>query len=59
MGETLRSFGAWFFEDMIPYPVMRRFAIQLLLALDFAHEHNVIHTGMSYITARQSTLWFL
>ncbi|AEO68227.1 uncharacterized protein THITE_2117654 [Thermothielavioides terrestris NRRL 8126] len=46
MGETLRSFGAWFKESMIPYPVMRRFAIQLLLALDFAHEHNVIHTDI-------------
>ncbi|KAH7170088.1 kinase-like domain-containing protein [Dactylonectria macrodidyma] len=46
MGETLRSFGAWFPESMIPYSVMRRFAIQLLLALDFAHEHNVIHTDI-------------
>lgn len=50
MGETLRSFGAWFPEDMIPYPVMRRFAIQLVLALDFAHDHNVIHTGMESAT---------
>jgi serine/threonine-protein kinase SRPK3 len=45
MGETLRSFGVWFKEDMIPYSVMRRFTAQLLAALDFAHEHNVIHTG--------------
>ncbi|KAL2846415.1 kinase-like domain-containing protein [Aspergillus pseudoustus] len=46
MGETLRSFGAWFFESRLPNSVMRRFAIQLLLVLDFAHEHNVIHTDI-------------
>lgn len=45
IGETLRSFGAWFPESRIPNQVMRRFTIQLLLALDFAHDHNVIHTG--------------
>lgn len=46
MGETLRSFGCWFNnEDMIPYSVMRRFAIQLVLALDYAHCCGVIHTG--------------
>jgi serine/threonine-protein kinase SRPK3 len=45
MGETMRSFGAWFRESMVPYSIMRRFTIQLLAALDFAHEHNVIHTG--------------
>lgn len=48
MGETLGSFGAWFKESMIPYSVIRRFTIQLLLALDFAHDHNVIHTGISF-----------
>lgn len=47
MGETLLSFGAWFRECMIPYSVMHRFAIQLVLALDFAHELDVIHTGMN------------
>ncbi|ERT00665.1 CMGC/SRPK protein kinase [Sporothrix schenckii ATCC 58251] len=46
MGETLRSFGAWFKEDRLPYPVMRRFAIQLVLAVHFAHNHNVIHTDI-------------
>lgn len=46
MGETLRSFGAWFIENRLPNSVMRRFTIQLLLVLDFAHEHNVIHTGI-------------
>ncbi|KAI5459570.1 kinase-like domain-containing protein [Mariannaea sp. PMI_226] len=46
MGETLRSFGVWFFESMLPNSVMRRFTIQLLLALDFAHLHGVIHTDL-------------
>ncbi|KAI1505630.1 kinase-like domain-containing protein [Biscogniauxia marginata] len=46
MGETLRSFGAWFFQSRLPNSVMRRFTIQLLLALDFAHDHNVIHTDI-------------
>ncbi|OGM43953.1 CMGC protein kinase [Aspergillus bombycis] len=46
MGETLRSFGAWFAESRLPNSVMRRFTIQLLLVLDFAHEHNVIHTDI-------------
>ncbi|KAI8712248.1 Protein kinase domain-containing protein [Fusarium sp. LHS14.1] len=46
MGETLRSFGVWFSEHMIPPAIMHRFAIQLVLALDFAHEHDVIHTDI-------------
>ncbi|KAM5445530.1 putative non-specific serine/threonine protein kinase [Microsporum audouinii] len=46
MGETLRSFGTWFDEHMIPNQIMRRFTIQLLLALDYAHDHNVIHTDI-------------
>ncbi|KAF6809113.1 serine/threonine protein kinase [Colletotrichum musicola] len=46
IGETLRTFGAWFPESMIPNRVMRRFTIQLLVALDFAREHNVIHTDI-------------
>ena len=50
MGETLRSFGAWFAESRLPNSVMRRFTIQLLLVLDFAHEHNVIHTGMRMLS---------
>ncbi|CAI7611293.1 unnamed protein product [Penicillium glandicola] len=49
MGETLRSFGAWFIESRLPNSVMRRFTIQFLLALDFAHEHNVIHTEPGYL----------
>ncbi|KAJ0413300.1 kinase-like domain-containing protein [Aspergillus carlsbadensis] len=46
MGETLRTFGAWFPESRLPSSVMRRFTIQLLLVLDFAHDHNVIHTDI-------------
>ncbi|KGO41776.1 hypothetical protein PEX1_082190 [Penicillium expansum] len=44
VGETLRSFGAWFVESRLLNSVTRRFTIQILLTLDFAHEHNVIHT---------------
>jgi serine/threonine-protein kinase SRPK3 len=51
IGETLRSFGAWFPESMIPESVMRRFTIQLLLALDYAHDHNVIHTGTPFLSS--------
>ncbi|KAH7308980.1 serine/threonine protein kinase [Stachybotrys elegans] len=46
IGETLRSFGAWFPDSMIPNNLMRRFTIQLLLALDFAHDQKVIHTDI-------------
>lgn len=50
MGETLATFGIGFQFNMVPDLLMRRFTIQLLLALDFAHEHNVIHTGRSTFT---------
>ncbi|KAL6696969.1 kinase-like domain-containing protein [Trichoderma pleuroticola] len=54
MGETLRSFGTWFpFDGMIPYEIIHRFAIQLVLALYFAHDHGVIHTVSS-----QPLRWF-
>ncbi|KAK4170778.1 serine-threonineeeee protein kinase [Triangularia setosa] len=43
MGETLRSFGAWFKDNQLPYLVIHRFTIQLVLALDYAHDFNVIH----------------
>lgn len=46
MGEELASFGLWFEKKMIPYNVMRKFALQLICALDFAHICNVIHTGI-------------
>lgn len=49
MGETHRSFGTWFEDHMIPNEIMRRFTIQLLLALDYAHDHGVVHTGKSSI----------
>jgi hypothetical protein len=29
---------------------MRKFIMELLLALDFAHDHNVIHTGAFSLT---------
>ncbi|KAK4444784.1 hypothetical protein QBC34DRAFT_474301, partial [Podospora aff. communis PSN243] len=40
MGETLRSFGAWFRDNRLSYPVIHGFTIQLLLALDYAHANN-------------------
>ncbi|SPO01044.1 related to serine/threonine protein kinase [Cephalotrichum gorgonifer] len=46
IGETLRSFGAWFKDSLVPYLTMRRFTIQLVLALDYAHDQGVIHTGI-------------
>lgn len=46
MGETLRSFGAWFKDSLVPYSTMRRFTIQVVLALDYAHDQGVIHTGI-------------
>ncbi|KAK4167814.1 serine/threonine protein kinase [Cladorrhinum sp. PSN259] len=46
MGETLRSFGAWFRECMVPTTIMRKFSWQLVVALDFAHESGVIHTDI-------------
>ncbi|KAK0649990.1 kinase-like domain-containing protein [Cercophora newfieldiana] len=46
MGENLRSFPCWFKGDQIPYLIIRRFAIQLLLALDYAHRCGIIHTDI-------------
>ncbi|PLB47735.1 serine/threonine protein kinase [Aspergillus steynii IBT 23096] len=46
MGETLRTFGAWFPECEIPNYLMRRFTIQLLLALDCSHTLNIVHTDI-------------
>lgn len=45
MEETLRSFGAWFEGSLVPYYSMRRFTIEIALALDYAHDQGVIHTG--------------
>ncbi|POS76289.1 serine/threonine protein kinase [Diaporthe helianthi] len=46
MGETLLSFGVWFKEFMVPTTIMRKFSLQLVAALDFAHESGVIHTDI-------------
>ncbi|KAK0619505.1 kinase-like domain-containing protein [Immersiella caudata] len=46
MGETLRSFGLWFKECMVPTSVMRKFSWHLVAALDFAHASGVIHTDI-------------
>ncbi|KAK3904400.1 hypothetical protein C8A05DRAFT_31814 [Staphylotrichum tortipilum] len=43
---TATTFGAMFDDSMIPYPLMRRFAAQLLAAVDYAHKHCVIHTDI-------------
>jgi serine/threonine-protein kinase SRPK3 len=37
-------------ESMIPYWIMRKFTMELLAALEFAHDHNVIHTGALSLT---------
>ncbi|KAK4206066.1 kinase-like domain-containing protein [Rhypophila decipiens] len=46
MGETLRTFPTWFNDDQLPYKVIHRFTIQLLLALDYPHGCGVIHTDI-------------
>ncbi|KAG6359947.1 hypothetical protein INS49_011001 [Diaporthe citri] len=46
MGETLASFGVWLENQRIPYILLRKFTLQLICALDFAHGCNVIHTDL-------------
>ncbi|KAK4220682.1 serine/threonine protein kinase [Podospora fimiseda] len=46
MGETLRSFGLWFRECMVPTTVMRKFSWQLVCALELAHNSGIIHTDI-------------
>lgn len=44
-GETLASFGTLFPKCQVPSRIMQRFTKQLLLALDYAHQSGIIHTG--------------
>ncbi|KAH6692402.1 kinase-like domain-containing protein [Plectosphaerella plurivora] len=48
MGETLQTFNTWFEanEKRIPRAVMRRFSIQLILAIMYAHHNGIIHTDI-------------
>lgn len=55
MGETLSTFGGCFAESMVPYSVMRKFTLQLICALDFAHGRNVNHTGSCFPDPIQTT----
>lgn len=48
IGETLETFRVWFENQLLPNPIMRKFATQLLMALDYAHDNGVIHTGISF-----------
>ncbi|KAE8421303.1 hypothetical protein BDV36DRAFT_305173 [Aspergillus pseudocaelatus] len=50
------GFGAWFAESRLPNSVMPRFTIQLLLVLDFAYEHNVIHADNIFVKFRDYSL---
>ncbi|WEW60805.1 serine/threonine protein kinase [Emydomyces testavorans] len=45
MVENLSTFPTIFDEDQIPNAILKRFVKQLLLALDYAHQSGVIHTG--------------
>ena len=45
MTGDLSSFGTIFDACQVPSSLMRRFTRQLLLALDYAHQSSVIHTG--------------
>jgi serine/threonine-protein kinase SRPK3 len=45
MGESMSTFRE-LFDTMIPTPLVHRFTMQLLQALDFAYKRVVIHTGM-------------
>jgi serine/threonine protein kinase len=45
MGERLRTFRQRFQDNRLPYDAMRRLTRQLVLALDYAHGKDVMHTG--------------
>ena len=47
MGETLRSFGARFKDGLVSYWGIRRFAIEPVLVLDYAHNESIIHIGIT------------
>ncbi|KAK4176026.1 serine/threonine protein kinase [Triangularia setosa] len=46
MGESLATFGTYFRGYLIPTPLMRKFSVQLILALHFAHVSNVVHSDL-------------
>lgn len=48
MAESLATFKLWFPTHTLPGPLLQRFSIQLLQALDFAHKCGVIHTGRDF-----------
>lgn len=58
MAESLASFGALFPKSQIPSNIVRRFTRQLLLALDYAHESGIIHTGKHLISSSMKELIF-
>lgn len=45
MGEMLDTFRTPFHNQMLPTLLMRKFTYKPLLALDYAHDSGVIHTG--------------
>ena len=45
MGETLSTYRVWFKDQLLPHILMRKFTAQILMALDYAHDSGVIHTG--------------
>lgn len=45
MPRVWATFPTYFHEYLIPTPLMRKFAGQLILVLDFAHASSVIYTG--------------
>jgi serine/threonine-protein kinase SRPK3 len=46
IGETLRTFRIWFKHSALPNSIMRKLTGYLLMALDYAHDSGVIHTGL-------------
>ncbi|PNY25056.1 Serine/threonine-protein kinase SRPK [Tolypocladium capitatum] len=46
MGETLATYPNWFSSYKLPEHIVKKFARQLLWALSYAHESDVIHTDI-------------